>query len=76
MYATAPTYGVQLTPREKEILQCISEGMSTKQIAGRLLISENTVANHRKNMLRKKGAKSSAQLIQLTANSIAKEKWL
>ncbi len=68
MNTLATTYGVQLTRREKEILCCIAEGLSSKQIASKLFISENTVANHRKNMLRKKGAKSSAQLIQLSRN--------
>jgi len=54
---------VPLTRREKEILSCIAMGLSSKQIAGKLYISENTVANHRRNMLRKKGVKSSAELI-------------
>ncbi|MCW3122101.1 MAG: regulatory protein LuxR [Flavipsychrobacter sp.] len=54
-----------LTCREKEILSYIAEGFSSKQIAGKLFISENTVANHRRNMLRKRGAKSSAQLVSV-----------
>ena len=54
-----------LTRREKEILTCITEGLSSKQIADKLFISENTVSNHRKNMLAKTGAKSSAELIFL-----------
>ena len=54
-----------LTKREKEILLCIAEGLSSKQIAEKLFISENTVSNHRKNMLAKTGAKSSAELVFL-----------
>ncbi len=58
-------YEALLTRREKEILTCITEGLSSKQIAGKLFISENTVSNHRKNMLAKTGARSSAELIFL-----------
>ena len=60
---------IQLTPREKEILSCIAEGLSSKQIAGKLRISAYTVANHRKNMLMKTGAKSSAQLVSSNVNN-------
>lgn len=54
---------MKLTKREKEILECIAKGLSTKQIADKLFISRNTVANHRRNMLKKTGAKSSAELL-------------
>ena len=63
------SHGTKLTKREEEILSCIAEGLSSKQIAGRLFISENTVANHRKNMLLKTGAKSSAELVRLNINT-------
>ncbi len=53
-----------LSTREKEILAYIADGLSSKQIADKLSISINTVANHRKNMLLKMGAKSSAELVQ------------
>jgi DNA-binding NarL/FixJ family response regulator len=43
----------QLTPREKEVLQKIGEGMSNKEIALSLRISENTVKVHVTNILRK-----------------------
>ncbi len=58
------TFGIGLTPREREVLTCIADGLSTKQIAGKLFISHYTVANHRKNMLAKLGAKTSAQLVR------------
>jgi DNA-binding CsgD family transcriptional regulator len=61
---THTTFGVGLTPREREVLTCIADGLSTKQIAGKLFISEYTVANHRKSMLAKLGAKTSAQLVR------------
>jgi two-component system nitrate/nitrite response regulator NarL len=43
----------QLTPREKEVLQKLSEGLSNKEIGLSLCISENTVKVHVKNILRK-----------------------
>jgi len=43
----------QLTPREREIVQLLSEGYSTQQIANRLHVSGKTVATHRENILRK-----------------------
>lgn len=42
-----------LTPRETEVLQRIAEGMSNKEIASSLLISEKTVKNHINNILSK-----------------------
>lgn len=52
-----------ITPKEKEILQLISEGFSSKQIAERLSISFYTVQTHRKNMLAKMGVKNTPELI-------------
>jgi DNA-binding NarL/FixJ family response regulator len=43
----------QLTPREKEVLQKISKGLSNKEIGVSLSISENTVKAHVTNILRK-----------------------
>lgn len=42
-----------LSRREMEILQMLYKGLSSKAIASALKISNNTVVNHRKNMLRK-----------------------
>ncbi|MCW3127802.1 MAG: DNA-binding response regulator [Bacteroidetes bacterium] len=58
-----------LTQRETEILILIAQGLGSKQIAAQLEISENTVANHRKNMLSKAQASSSAELIYLYNNN-------
>jgi DNA-binding NarL/FixJ family response regulator len=58
-----------LTQRETEILGLIAKGLASKQIAGMLSISENTVSNHRKNMLAKMGAKSSAELVYTYLNN-------
>jgi DNA-binding NarL/FixJ family response regulator len=45
--------GSELTAREKEILQCVSAGMSNLEIASRLYIVEGTVKNHLHNILEK-----------------------
>ncbi len=56
---------LNLSTREKEILALIANGNSTKKIAERLNISENTVNNHRKNMLNKTDSASSHNLVKL-----------
>ena len=48
----------ELTPRESEILALLAGGSGTRQIAGRLVISEKTVKTHVQNILRKLGAAS------------------
>jgi DNA-binding CsgD family transcriptional regulator len=52
-----------LSPRELEVLKLIGKGNSSKNIADKLKLSEHTVKNHRKNMLRKTGVSSSAGLL-------------
>jgi DNA-binding NarL/FixJ family response regulator len=54
----------ELTPREKEVLQLVAKGNSTKQIADKLSISIRTVESHRINMLKKMGVSNSAELIR------------
>jgi DNA-binding NarL/FixJ family response regulator len=53
---------VALTPREREVLQLIAEGKSTKEIAERLFVSAKTVETHRRNMMLKLGCDSVAEL--------------
>ncbi len=54
-----------LSAREKEVLLLIAEDMETKEIANRLYISNNTVANHRGNMIERLGARDTTALVQL-----------
>lgn len=51
-----------LTPREREMVQLLSEGHSTARIAQRLNVSVKTVASHRENILRKLSIHSIAEL--------------
>ena len=54
---------IQFTRREKEILQLICDGLSNKEIADRLFISERTVIGHKSNLLAKTNTKSSVGLL-------------
>jgi DNA-binding NarL/FixJ family response regulator len=49
----APRHKVELTPREAEILRVIADGLSSKQIARQLWLSEQTVKYHLTNIYRK-----------------------
>jgi DNA-binding NarL/FixJ family response regulator len=55
---------VQVSQREKEILQLVSEGLSNKMIADKLFISVRTVETHRLNLLRKLEVNNSAELVR------------
>jgi len=54
---------LQLTKREKEILQLICEGLNNEEIADKLSISERTVIGHKSNLLAKTNCKSTPSLI-------------
>ncbi|SHH88898.1 two component transcriptional regulator, LuxR family [Chryseolinea serpens] len=53
-----------ITPREKEVLELVAQGKSTKQIADLLGISIRTVESHRINMLKKMKVNNTAELIR------------
>ena len=60
-----------LSEREKEIVRCIVNGMTNKEVAEQLFISVNTVLTHRKNIARKLSIHSTAGLtIYAIANGI------
>ncbi len=54
----------QLTSREREILQLIAEGRSTKEIARDLDIGVKTADTHRTNLMKKIGARSVADVVR------------
>ena len=51
----------RLTRRESEILDLLAQGLSNKQIAAQLVISQNTVKNHVRNILEKLRLRSRAE---------------
>jgi DNA-binding CsgD family transcriptional regulator len=59
----------RLSNREIEVLNFLSIGFSSKQIAVELYISVKTVDNHRQNMLHKTQTKSSSELINFAIRS-------
>jgi NarL family two-component system response regulator LiaR len=54
-----------ITPRELEILELIATGLSNKEIAERVRVSENTVKTHSSRVFDKLGAKRRTQAVQL-----------
>lgn len=52
-----------LSAREREIIQMLAEGLSTKEVASQLGISVATAATHRTNIMKKIGAHSVAELV-------------
>ena len=59
-----------LTKREVEILNLITQAMSNKEIAKQLFISDQTVSVHRKNIMRKLQVSNTAALIKMAYEKI------
>jgi DNA-binding NarL/FixJ family response regulator len=54
--------GGMLTRREREIAALVARGMTNRQIAAELVISEHTVATHVRRILKKLGLQSRSQI--------------
>lgn len=54
-----------ITPREMEILEAIAAGLSTREIAARLFVSENTVKTHSSRLFDKLNARRRTQAVQI-----------
>lgn len=54
-----------LTPRERDVLECLVRGASSKEIARQLSLSPRTVETHRAHLMTKTGAKSLSTLLRL-----------
>jgi two-component system response regulator NreC len=61
---TRPDSTQRLTPRETEVLKCIAEGYTNRQIGEELQISVRTVEGHRANLSAKLGLKSRVELVR------------
>ena len=57
-----PTAQAKLTPREREVLQLLTEGKATKQVARELNVSVKTIETHRRNVMHKLDLHSVAEL--------------
>ena len=62
--ATATSQVKALSPREREVLQLIGQGLSTKEIASRLSLSAKTVETHRRQIMEKLGIYNIAGLVK------------
>jgi len=56
---------LHITRRELEILELIAQGLSNREIAGKLFVSENTVKTHSSRIFDKLGARRRTQAVQL-----------
>lgn len=54
-----------ITPREMDILEALAAGLSNREIAERLFVSENTVKTHAARLFSKLSAKRRTQAVQL-----------
>jgi DNA-binding NarL/FixJ family response regulator len=61
---TTPSSARGLTAREREVLQLIAEGISTKEIASKLHLSVKTVETHRRQIMEKLGIYNVAGLVK------------
>ena len=60
--ASSASHSSSLTAKEREVLQMVAEGCSTKLIAGRLHVTENTIEKHRQHIMDKLGLHTIADL--------------
>lgn len=56
-------YTYNISTREKDIIHCLSEGATYKEIAEKLFIAETTVAKHVQNIYEKTGTKNKVELV-------------
>jgi two-component system, NarL family, response regulator LiaR len=61
----AQVQALGVTRRELEILELIAQGLSNREIAEKLFVSENTVKTHSSRVFDKLGAKRRTQAVQL-----------
>lgn len=53
----------QTTPRERQIIALIAQGLRTKDVAAELNISKDTVESHRHSIIKKTGLKTSPHIV-------------
>ena len=54
---------INLSNRELEIIRMVAEGLTNKEIAGKLILSTHTIMTHRKNIMAKLGINNTAGIV-------------
>ena len=67
---TYPDSKYRLSPRQHEILECVSKGMTNKAIAEELFISEGTVKQHLSAIFKILNVKNRTKAVQIAKNNI------
>lgn len=62
---TSRVEALGVTPRELEILELIASGLSNREIAEKIFVSENTVKTHSSRLFDKLGARRRTQAVRL-----------
>jgi DNA-binding NarL/FixJ family response regulator len=71
--ANGPDEDSPLTPREREIVQLLAEGKSSKEVASVLGISVKTAETHRINLMRKLDCHSVAEVVRYAVRNLIAE---
>ena len=61
---------LKITDREQEVLECIANEYTNKEIANRLFISQRTVETHRRNLIQKLQVKNTVGLVKYYFKSL------
>jgi DNA-binding NarL/FixJ family response regulator len=69
--SSGPVELESLTPQERRILECVTEGMTNRQIGERLFLAEKTVKNYVTSILSKLGMQSRTQAAVLASKLLA-----
>lgn len=65
-YSTLISTNESLSEREKEVLELVLKGKTSKEIAQELFVSKSTIDSHRKNILKKTGTRSVSDLMRMS----------
>ena len=64
-----------VTPREREVIVLLAQGLSSRKIAGKMGISFHTVESFRKKLLHKFKSKTTIEMVLKAGNVLPKEFW-